>query len=640
MLASTQAAKPIPAYSQASPLPGELLKPQDPFRPSPLPSPVLPSPEEILKIPLTPPPSDEISPFSSEKIVVKEFIFKFDRTNLKEVLKAESNEKDEEIREKKAEEIVKPLEHYSRVFSKKDLEQVVAPFLNRPISFSELLQARSEITKLYTSKGYITSGAYIPQQATLTHNGKVAIEIRIVEGILESTEVTVNTKIRNYDSKDPNDYLTQESFSNNSSNSIINFDPILSLKKAIEEELTDRSKPFNRDSLIKKLQLLQSDPRIETVSFAELLPGTPGSGPGRNRLSVTVIKRPSAFLQFKVDNGRSPVVGSVRQQIQGTAGNPGPYGFGDPSFSVSLALTKGSETLEAFGSVPLGSFSLFGRFVDSLSDVVEPPFDELFLSSPSRYYELTGRYRVFSTPRHDLVLGVTINHQRSYTSILGESIPLLPGGSDEGLTQIWALRFLLPEWTKRGRSDLLAFRSQVSLGLNIFGSALDIPPPNGQFLAWRGQLQWIKRLAPETIFTARVDAQLADRPLVPLEQFGVGGRESVRGYRQDFLLTDNGVLGSVELKLPVLRIPKWRSVLYLNPFFDYGIGWNNGRFANPNPNAIAATGVGLQWRHRDSRGYDRLVIEFDWGIPLVNTDFNRNTLQDKGIYFSVYYNLF
>ena len=620
MLANAQAAEPIPAYSEVSQLPGDLLKPQDPFRTSPLPLPVLPPQEDLLKIPLASPPADEISPFSSERIVVKEFIFKFDRTNLKEVLKTEINEKDEEIRERKVAEIVKPLEDHSHVFSKKDLERVVAHFLNRPISFAELLQARSEVTKLYISKGYITSGAYIPQQATLTQDGKVTIEIRIVEGILESTEVqglsTNDDLFKNY----------------------LDFDSTASLIRAFKGGLSERSKPLNRDSLIKKLQLLQTDPRIETVSFAEL---SPGSGPGRNKLRVEVIKRPSpAFVQFKVDNGRSPVVGSVRQQIRGAVGNPGPYGFGDPSLSVSLALTKGTETLEAFGSVPLGSFSLFGRFVDSLSDVVEPPFDQLFISSPSRYYELTGRYRVLSTPRHDLVLGVTVNHQRSYTSILGESVPLLPGGSDEGLTQIWALRFLLPEWTKRGRNDLLAFRSQLSLGLNIFGSAFDIPPPNGRFIAWRGQLQWIKRLAPDTLFTARVDAQLADRPLVPLEQFGIGGRESVRGYRQDFLLTDNGVLGSVELKLPVLRIPKWRSVLYLNPFFDYGVGWNNGGFANPNPNALAATGVGFQWRHRDSRGYDRLVIELDWGIPLVNTDFNRNALQDRGIYFSVYYNLF
>ena len=624
MLANAQAVEPTLLYSEVSQLPGDPLKPQDPSRSSPLlPSPILPFPEELLKISPSPPLPAEVLPLSSsERITVSQFIFKFDRTNLKKVLEAEIKGEDTKIRDAKIAERIKPYEDRSLVFNKEELEQVVAKFLNRPISFAELLQARTEVTKLYTSRGYITSGAYIPQQATLIQDGKGAIEIRVVEGVLEETDVTVNSR----NLEDSIERASEDEF-----------DSVKLLEKTIKAALLERFKPLNRDSLLVKLQLLQADPRIEAVSLATL---SPGSVPGTNKLSVTVVKRPSAFVQFKLDNGRSPVVGSFRQQIQGTVGNAGPYGFGDPSISASMSFTKGTETIDASGSLPLNSFSIYGRFLESISGVIEPPFDELLIDSPSRYYEVTGRYRVLSTPKHDVVLGVTLNHQRSSTSILGERIPLLPGGDGDGLTQIWALRFLLPEWTKRGKNDLLAFRSQLSLGLNIFGSALDIPPPNSRFVSWRGQVQWIKRLAPETLFIVRADAQLADRPLVPLEQFGVGGRESVRGYRQDFLLTDNGVLGSVELRLPILRIPAWRSTLYLNPFFDYGIGWNSGNFINPNPNALAATGFGLHWHHRDKRGYDRLVIQLDWGIPLVNTDFNRNTLQDRGIYLSIFYNLF
>ena len=50
------------------------------------------------------------------------------------------------------------------VFSNDELNEVLAKFTNRSLTFSELIQARSAITDLYIRKGYITSGAYIPPQ--------------------------------------------------------------------------------------------------------------------------------------------------------------------------------------------------------------------------------------------------------------------------------------------------------------------------------------------------------------------------------------------------------------------------------------------------------------------------------------------
>jgi len=41
-------------------------------------------------------------------------------------------------------------------------------------------------------------------------------------------------------------------------------------------------------------------------------------------------------------------------------------------------------------------------------------------------------------------------------------------------------------------------------------------------------------LAPDTLLLVRGNVQLADRALVPIEQFSLGGLESVRGYRQDY----------------------------------------------------------------------------------------------------------
>ena len=54
------------------------------------------------------------------------------------------------------------------------------------------------------------------------------------------------------------------------------------------------------------------------------------------------------------------------------------------------------------------------------------------------------------------------------------------------------------------------------------------------FFSWLGQAQLARRL--ETLSAqviGRVDLQLANDRLFPLEQFAVGGRYSVRGYREN-----------------------------------------------------------------------------------------------------------
>jgi len=96
--------------------------------------------------------------------------------------------------------------------------------------------------------------------------------------------------------------------------------------------------------------------------------------------------------------------------------------------------------------------------------------------------------------------------------------------------------------------------------------------PDGRFFAWRGQTQYVRLLAPDTLFIFRTDAQLTPNPLVSLEQIGIGGARSVRGYRQDTLLTDNGIFVSAEARFPIFRVRKVGGVLQVTPFVDFGYG--------------------------------------------------------------------
>jgi len=53
----------------------------------------------------------------------------------------------------------------STVFTPSELDQILAPFRDRALSYVELLEAQQAVTNLYLEQGYITSGAYVPTQS-------------------------------------------------------------------------------------------------------------------------------------------------------------------------------------------------------------------------------------------------------------------------------------------------------------------------------------------------------------------------------------------------------------------------------------------------------------------------------------------
>lgn len=214
-----------------------------------------------------------------------------------------------------------------------------------------------------------------------------------------------------------------------------------------------------------------------------------------------------------------------------------------------------------------------------------------------------------------------------------------PGADEEGHTQISALRFF-QDWTQRGSREVFAVRSQFSLGLDLFDASVNEVEPDSRFFAWRGQVQWVRLLAPDTLLVLRSDAQLATTTLVPIEQFSLGGQETVRGYRQDALLSDSGAFASAEVRLPLYRARSQESILQLTPFVDFGTTWDSSKEANSGLNSdfypLVSVGFGLRWQ----RG-DQFTARLDWGIPLISIeDSGASTLQENGVYFSVLYNPF
>ncbi|MEH2289126.1 ShlB/FhaC/HecB family hemolysin secretion/activation protein [Nostoc sp.] len=549
---------PQPLAAQEVPI--EVKPPSIQPLPQPQPLPELPPPEQLL--PTTPqsPIQPDINPQTlGERLIVERFEFVG-----------------------------------NTVFNEKELANVTAAYLKRPITFNDLLQLRSQLTKLYIDRGYVTSGVIIPPQ---TVKGGVVV-MQAVEGSIEKINVTGTRRLN------PN-YIRD--------------------RLAIAAD-----KPLSRDRLLAGLQLLQLDPLIKNIS-TDLQAGI---RPGTNILEVKVTEADTFSTQLVLDNQRSPSVGSFRRRINLSEADL--LGLGD-GLSVGYTNTDGSNGFDVSYSLPVNprNGKLIFSYGNTNSNVIERPFNSLDINSKLKYYELTFRQPLVQTSSQEFTFGITASHQASQTFLGYNDIgafPLAVGADDKGNTRVSAIRFF-QEWTQRSSQQVIAARSQFSFGLGILGATINKDEPDSRFFLWRGQAQWLCQLAPDTLVLLQTDMQLADRKLLGLEQIGIGGQTTVRGYRQDQLLTDNGVQATAEIRFPIARVSQ--GVLQLTPFIDIGTGWNNGG-SNPRNNTLISTGIGLLWRQGNN-----FTARLDWGIPLTSVDSQKGkTWQENGLYFSVIYTPF
>ncbi|HND00033.1 MAG TPA: ShlB/FhaC/HecB family hemolysin secretion/activation protein [Myxococcota bacterium] len=150
------------------------------------------------------------------------------------------------------------------------------------------------------------------------------------------------------------------------------------------------------------------------------------------------------------------------------------------------------------------------------------------------------------------------------------------------------------EYLHRGQNHVLALRSSFNVGLDAFESTDDrvTGDPNGRFVSWLGQGQYVHRLfQTQNEVLLRVTGQWTPDPLLALEQLSVGGYGSVRGYPENQLVRDRGAVSSLEFHLPIAYNRSGAPMVQLAPFFDYGAAWNLR--ASPSPTTLYSAGSGL-----------------------------------------------
>ena len=222
--------------------------------------------------------------------------------------------------------------------------------------------------------------------------------------------------------------------------------------------------------------------------------------------------------------------------------------------STQYGLTEGLDVFDISYAVPVnaGDGTLGVRYSNSDTTIVEDEFEEFDIESETETSSFSLRQPVLRSPQRELALGVALDLRDRQTFLQGEPFSFSIG-AEEGESDVTVLRFF-QDWSDRGARRVLAARSQFSVGIDAFDATVNDTGTDGQFFAWQGQL-WVQQLSPRTLLLARVGTQLTPDSLLSLEQFSVGGADTVRGYQENQLVTDNGVLGSVELRIPLTTDP-------------------------------------------------------------------------------------
>jgi len=485
----------------------------------------------------------------------------------------------------------------STVFSDAELTTVTAPYTNRTVTTEDLERLRLELTLLYVNKGYITSGAVIPDQ-DVTFG---VINIQIVEGTLARIDVEGQNWFRaGY------------------------------LRDRVER---GAQTPLQMEPLQARLQLLQQDPRIERIN-AEL---RPGDKRGDSILQVNVKEASpwKAWLDF--NNYQTPVVGAERGLA--TIAHQNVTGNGD-AFSFTYGRSRGvNPIVDTSYALPLNRYDT--TFIASYRRndflVVTDPFRSLDLNAESEIIGFTVRQPLYRTVTDEFAVAVTGEHlSNKVTSAFDlPGVPSLfvPGSSNTGVSTVSALRFI-QEYVHRTSTSVIAARSRFSVGLDVLSATNNSGPlPDGQFFSWLGQAQAVRRFDDwwGMQLLGQMSLQLANDRLFPLEQIPVGGRFSVRGYRENTLIRDNAFLASIESRFPLISYGTGEPLLQFAQFVDLGRAWTS-KGVTPDPQTLASVGLGVRWNILPR---DRARFELYWGLPLNHVPHPPGNLQDHGIHLQL-----
>lgn len=479
------------------------------------------------------------------------------------------------------------------VFTDAELAALLAPLANRDITTQELQTARDTLTRHYIESGYVTSGAMIPDQEV----SDGVVTFRIVEGRLASVRAEGTRFFRG-------SYFERRL-------------------------MLGSDKPLRIQDLEQRLQIFQEDWRIKRIA-SQLDPGE-RRGEAVLKLRIDEAAPLRSFAEWS--NNTPSNLGEQTGRF--ALGLPNLLGVGD-EFTAQLRATPGLIDYELDYGVPITPWDtqLRARYRRSSGEIVEGPISGGDFKSSAwtaGFGLVQPLLRTRNTTMRVALLG---EWRRSKTEAGGIGFRFEgTGANDNGVSKLAVARTAF-DWLYRTRTQVFAVRQILSVGLPVW-NATENPSrvPDTNFVSSFTQLRMALRMPQHENLelVARSDLQLSNHPLMPLEQIGAGGLDTVRGYPDNELVRDQAIIASVELRAQIFRSSNGRHRLQLAPFVDFAHGWNRKRAGDEPRKDRTLVSLGLGLRYRIAQ---LLRAEIYWGVGRkANESGAAVGLQQHGVHF-------
>ena len=484
--------------------------------------------------------------------------------------------------------------------------ETIRPFLGRSIVSEELRELQQRLTALYVRANYINSRVIAPDQEI--SDGKLVLHA--VEGSLADIQFTGYEPPQN---------------------------------SSTRRRLADLPVPLRLDQLQQTLRLIEQDTRIAAVK-GQLLPGQSAN---EATLQLDLISRKPYRLALHLDNHRSPSIGGEAATLILDHYN---LTGADDHLQLSLVGSEGQLDGRIGYRRPIfnGATELGVSYQRGDSEVVEATFSALDIKNDVESWRANLQHRLVDRLNRQIVIGLGATRTSSETELLDQPFSFSLGAED-GRSKTFAIDGSL-EWIERRPNSVFAARVAVRRGLDAFDStilqrsttdrATGAKIPDGRFTAYVGQLQYAHRLEflhSQLVFNG--SAQYTSDPLLSVEKIAFGGARSVRGYRENRLVRDEGVELSLEWQIPLWVDANGvdRGHINLVPFIDYGRARDhNSKLPTGQSTTIKSAGLGIQWTP-----LNWINLDVFWGHAFDEDDLppvQDNDIQDDGWHFSLRFN--
>lgn len=466
-----------------------------------------------------------------------------------------------------------------------DLQKTLVTFLGKPATLSSLNRVCREVIEFYRKQGYPVVNVVVPRQTV--RDGAVQLvvtEARIGKVVVEGARWFNPDKLKS------------------------------------EVSLREGDK-VDGGQLEEDIRWLNTNP-FRSVGLAF----QPGEKPGTTDVILEVSDRIPIRFFLTYDNYGIDLTGKNRLSTGFNFGN-----LFNEEQQVNFQYTTTTENIFQYLNVYSGSWivpfpwrnylNIYGAYAGSQADI--QPEGQLKGSS----WQISARYNaplpLLGSYSHEIYGGLDFKQASNSLLIFNTSIG---AGGGFGVYNVFQLAAgysgNLPDEIGSTTFELGGFYSPGGVGgLNDTATYSNVRPGADPDYGY-GKLS-VKRgfvLPLNFSITGAFNGQIASTNLMPTEQYGLGGYNTVRGYDERVANGDNAWVFNTEVRTPPGSIFKLfgnqevEDRLQFLGFWDYGwVGFHN---ALPGQSNTYLMGVGPGLRYN----IDRFVsVQFDWGFQLMKT---------------------